>query len=71
MQSGNERILNKIISTVINHDHLILKKTDVAFEGLCWLHLDGEKVVDVLLKLLPGGVLVEEGIATLEASERS
>ena len=45
---------------------------NVAFDGLSWLHLDGEKVVVVLLKLLPRGVLVEEGIANLlEAPERS
>jgi len=30
-----------------------MKITDVALEGLSWLHLDDEKVIDVLLKLLP------------------
>ena len=32
------------------------------FEGLSWLRLDGETVIDVLLKLLSRGVLIEESI---------
>ena len=34
------------------HGHLILKITDVAFEDLSWLYLDGEEMTIVLLKLL-------------------
>ena len=51
MQSDNKHGRNNVIATVINHGHLVLKTTDVAFKGLSWLHLDGEEVV-VLLKLL-------------------
>jgi len=52
LQSGNERDYSNIIATVINHSHLVLKITDVAFEGFSWLHLDGEKMIVVLLKLM-------------------
>jgi len=70
-QSSNERGRSNIAATAINHGHLVLKITDIAFEGLSWLHLDGEEVIDVL-KLLPRGVLIEEGITKfLEALERS
>ena len=52
LQSDNECGHSNIIATIINHSHLVLKITDVAFEGLSWLHLDGEEVVVALLKLL-------------------
>ena len=34
LQHDNERDCSNIIATIINHDHLILKITDVALEGL-------------------------------------
>jgi len=61
LQSDNKRNRSNVIATVINHDHLVLKITDVAFKGLSWLHFDGEKVV--VLELLPQGVLVEASVA--------
>ena len=48
-----------IVTTVINHNHLVLKITNVLFKGLTWLHLDGEEVF-VVLKLLSRGVLIEK-----------
>ena len=51
MQSDNKHGRNNVIATVINHGHLVLETTDVAFKGLSWLHL-GEEVVAILLKLL-------------------
>jgi len=49
---------------------MVLEITNVAFEGLSWLHLDIKEMVAVLIKLLPRDVLVEEGIVNLfEASE--
>jgi len=51
LQSSNECDRSNFIATVINHGHLVLKITDVAFEIFSWLHLDGEEVI-VLLKLL-------------------
>ena len=72
LQSDNEYVRNNFIVAVLKHSHLVLKITDVAFESLSWLHLDGEEVVIVLLKLLSRCILVEESIANLfEASERS
>ena len=53
LQSGNECGHSNIVATVINHSYLALEITDVALEGLPWLHLDAEEVVIVLLKLLP------------------
>jgi len=71
LQHGNERDCSSIIATIINHDHLILKITDVALEGLSWLYLDGEEVVDIPLELLSRGILVEEDITNiLKASDR-
>jgi len=70
--SGNERGRSIIVTTIMNHGHLVLEITYVAFEYLSWLHLDGEEVVVVLLKLLPRGVLVEESVINLlEVLERS
>jgi len=72
LQSDNEYVRNNFIVAVLKHSHLVLKITDVAFESLSWLHLNGEDVIVVLLKLLSQGVLVEEDIANLfEAPERS
>ena len=39
-----------------------MKIIDVIFEALFRLHLDREKVIDVILKLLPGSVLVIESM---------
>ena len=62
MHSGDECNCNNIITTVIYWCHLVLKITDVALESLSLLHLNDEEVVVVLLKLLPRGILVEEGV---------
>jgi len=68
---GNERSCSNIVPTVINHGHLVLEVTVVAFEGFSWLHLHGEKMVVDPLELLSQGILVEEGFADLlRASER-
>ena len=43
-----------MIVTVINQFHLALEITNIAFEvSFSLLHLDGEKVVTILLELLP------------------
>ena len=69
LQSGNECDCSNIV-TVINHGHLVLKITDIVFEGYSCLHIDGEVVV-VSLELLSQGILVEEGITNLlKASKR-
>ena len=72
LQPNNECGCSNIIATVINHSHMVLEITDIAFDGIFWLHLDGEEVVATLLKLLSRGILIEEGITNLlEASEKS
>jgi len=64
LQSDNKRDRN-IVATIINHSHLVMNITNVAFDGLSWLHFDGEEVVAVLLKFLSRGVLIEKCIANL------
>jgi len=49
LQFGNERGRNNIISTIVNHSHMVMEITDVVFEGLSGLHFDGEEVVVVFL----------------------
>ena len=70
LQSDNERNCSNIIIIVINHGHLVLKINDVAFEDLFWLHLDGEEVIVILLKLLPRGVLVKNPSLTTSKFQR-
>ena len=71
LQPDNEHGCNNIVATVINHDHLILKITDVVLEGLTWLHLDCDEVIVVPLDFLSQGILVEENVANLlKASDR-
>ena len=65
LQFGNECLRNNIVATIINHSHLVMNITNVAFDGLSWLHFDGEEVVAVLLKFLSRGVLIEKCIANL------
>ena len=48
MQPTDERSDSHIVIAVIYQGHLVLK-TDVMFEALSGLHLDCEKVVNVLL----------------------
>ena len=65
LQPTDERIDNRIIITVIHHDHFVLNITNVMFEALSFLHLDHEEVIDVLLKILSISVLVIESLLYL------
>ena len=65
LQSSNECGCSDIITTVINQYHLALKITDVPLKGLSLLHLDGEEVVVIILKLISRDILVEEGVDDL------
>ena len=65
LQPIDERSENHIVIAVIHQGHLTLKITDVMFEALSGLHLDRDKVIIVILKLLSGSVLVIGGMLHL------
>ena len=54
-----------VVIAVIHKDHLALKITNILFEALSRIHLDREKVINVLLKLLSGSILVIESMLHL------
>ena len=60
MYPTDERNDSHIIITVIHQAHLALEIIDIVFEVLSELHLDCEKLIVVLLKLLSGSILVIE-----------
>ena len=59
------------IAAIVYRRHLILKASEIAFEALTALHLDGQEVMTVILDLLAGDVLIDEGLVDLiEGVER-
>jgi len=52
---------NHIIIAVIHQVHLALEIIDIKFEALSKLHLDHKEVIAILLKLLSGSVLIDDG----------
>jgi len=49
LQLTDERDDNHVVFAVMHQNHLALKITDILFEALLRLHLDGEEVVAFLL----------------------
>ena len=65
MQLIDERNGNYVVIAVINQGHSALEITEEMFEAFSGLHLDREKVIAVLLKLLSGSILVIESLLHL------
>ena len=60
LQPAGERECRDVLTAVGDLDQLALEVTDVGFEVVALPHLDGEKMVVVLLDPLMRGVLSEE-----------